>query len=366
LGGSKSGRRGLGSASNPAKAKLTDHDMIVVAEFVNKTGDPAFDDTLRQGLVVQLQQSPFLSLVSDQKIRATLKLMGKPADAQLTGDAAREVCERVGARAVLTGSITSLGAQYVMNLRADGCASGDSLDNQQADAAGKEQVLKTLGEMAGRFRSRAGESLATVREHNVPLEEATTPSIEALRAYTAGIALSGNRFDESVRELRRATELDPQFAAAWSILRGNSADCLHSVACQRATRLTPPPGGSWPGHGHLHRREKTQKRNPLTTTSLLFGRTQIPIFRFSNRQQQSTPVSNKDREPGRSILCVAARGRSASPAWLPGSDPAKYCAAWGQSPAPVFSDTVSGFAKFSREDNASSQPDDSKYSTLAQ
>ncbi len=105
-----------------------------------------------------------------------------------------------------------------MNLRADGCVSGDSLDNQQADAAGKEQVLKTLGDMAGKFRSRVGESLATVREHNVPLEEATTSSLEALKAYTAGLALSGNRYDESARELRRATELDPQFAAAWSIL----------------------------------------------------------------------------------------------------------------------------------------------------
>ena len=205
-------------AVRPAHAKLTDHDTIVVADFVNKTGDTNFDDTLRQGLIVQLQQSPFLSLVPDQKIRATLKLMGKPAAAQLTGDAAREVCERVGARAVLTGSITSLGTHYILNLRADGCVSGDALDNQQADAAGKDQVLKTLGDMAGKFRSRAGESLSTVREHNVPLEEATTPSIEALKAYTAGLALSGDRYDESARELRRATELDPQFAAAWSIL----------------------------------------------------------------------------------------------------------------------------------------------------
>lgn len=205
-------------AVRPAKPKLTDHDTIVVADFVNKTGDPAFDDTLRQGLIVQLQQSPFLSLISDQKIRATLKLMGKPADDSLTGDAAREVCERVGARAVLTGSITSLGTHYVMNLRADGCANGDALDNQQADAAGKEQVLKTLGDMAGRFRSRAGESLATVREQNVPLEEATTPSLEALKAFTASLAVSGTSFDASARQLQRATELDPQFAAAWSFL----------------------------------------------------------------------------------------------------------------------------------------------------
>jgi eukaryotic-like serine/threonine-protein kinase len=209
---------GVWFAVRPAHAKLTDHDTIVVADFVNKTGDSSFDDTLRQGLIVGLQQSPFLSLIPDQKLRATLKLMGKPADAALTGDVARDACERVGARAVVSGSITNLGTQYVLNLRADGCVNGDSLDNQQANAAGKEQVLKTLGEMAGKFRSRVGESLATVREHNVPLEEATTPSLEALKAYTAGLALSGNRFDESARELRRATDLDPQFAAAWSIL----------------------------------------------------------------------------------------------------------------------------------------------------
>ncbi len=198
--------------------KLTDKDTIVVADFVNKTGDPAFDDTLRQGLIVQLQQSPFLSLISDQKMRATLKLMGKPVDASLTGDAAREVCERVGARAVLTGSITSLGTHYVMNLRADECANGDALDNQQVDAAGKEQVLKTLGEMAGKFRAHAGESLAAIREHDVPLEEATTPSLEALKAYTAGVAGTGAGFNESVRQHQRATELDPQFAVAWSLL----------------------------------------------------------------------------------------------------------------------------------------------------
>jgi eukaryotic-like serine/threonine-protein kinase len=228
---------GIWFTVRPAKAKLTDHDTIVVADFVNKTGDTAFDDTLRQGLIVQLQQSPFLSLVPDQKLRATLKLMGKPADVPLTGDTAREVCERVGARAVLTGSITNLGTQYVLNLRADGCASGDSLDNQQADAAGKEQVLKILSDMAGKFRARAGESLSTVREHNVPLEEATTPSLEALKAYTAGLALSGNRFDESARQLRRATELDPQFAAAWSILAIHYSGLgEESLARESATR----------------------------------------------------------------------------------------------------------------------------------
>ena len=195
--------------------QLTEKDTIVLADFENKTGDPVFDDTLRQGLIVQLQQSPFLSLIPDQKLRATLKLMGKPAGSTLAGETAREVCVRVGARAMLTGAISSLGSQYVMSLRAEGCANGEALDNQQAQASGKEQVLSTLGDMAGKFRARAGESLAAIREHNVPLEEGTTSSLEALKAYTASTNLGGNA---AANQLRRATELDPDFAAAWSEL----------------------------------------------------------------------------------------------------------------------------------------------------
>ena len=171
---------------------LTDKDTIVLADFENKTGDPVFDDTLRQGLIFQLQQSPYLNLIPDQKVRETLKLMGKPVGSALNEETAREVCERVGARAMLTGAISSLGSQYVMSLRAEGCANGEALDNQQAQASGKEQVLNTLGDMAGKFRARAGESLAAIREHNVPLEEATTPSLEALKAYTASTTESGD------------------------------------------------------------------------------------------------------------------------------------------------------------------------------
>ena len=205
-------------AVRPANAKLTDHDTIVVADFANNTGEPAFDDILREGLIVQLQQSPYLSLIPDEKIRATLKLMGKPAGDPPAGETAREVCERVGSRAVLSGSITRLGTLYVMTLRAEGCANGGALDSEQEDAPGKEQVLKTLGDMAGRFRTRMGESFATVSEHNVPLEEATTSSLEALKAYTAGVKLAGNKAEEGAGLFKRATDLDPNFAAAWSLL----------------------------------------------------------------------------------------------------------------------------------------------------
>ena len=195
--------------------KLTDKDTIVLAGFENKTGDPVFDETLRQGLIVQLQQSPYLSLVPDPKIRETLKLMGKPADSAMTGETAREVCQRMGARAALTGSIASLSSQYILSLHAEGCANGETLDDQQAQASGKDQVLSTLGEMAGKFRAHAGESLAAIREHNIPLEEGTTSSLEALKAYTAAITLSG---DAAANQLKRATDLDPDFAAAWSLL----------------------------------------------------------------------------------------------------------------------------------------------------
>jgi eukaryotic-like serine/threonine-protein kinase len=195
--------------------KLTDKDTIVLADFENKTGDPVFDDTLRQGLIVQLQQSPYLSLIPDQKIHTTLRLMGKPVGSALTVETAREVCERVGARAMLAGGIASLGTHYVLSLRAEGCANGEALDNEQAQASGKDQVLSTLGEMAGKFRARAGESLAAIREHNLPLEEGTTSSLEALKAYTASTKESG---EAQASHLRRATELDPEFAAAWSLL----------------------------------------------------------------------------------------------------------------------------------------------------
>jgi tetratricopeptide (TPR) repeat protein/predicted Ser/Thr protein kinase len=198
----------------PRAATLTDRDTIVLAEFTNTTGDPVFDDTLRQGLSVQLQQSPFLSLVSDERIRRTLPLMKQPADARLTADVARVVCVRTGGAAVLQGSIAALGSQYVLGLRATNCATGDILADEQAQASRKEDVLTTLSQMATKFRTRVGESLATVERYSTPLQ-VTTPSLEALQAYSAGMkaALAGS----SVRALslfQRAVAIDPDFALA--------------------------------------------------------------------------------------------------------------------------------------------------------
>ncbi len=200
--------------------KLTDKDTIVLADFTNTTGDAVFDGTLRQGLAVQLQQSPFLSLISDQRIQPTLRLMGQPADARLTPEIARQVCERTGSAAVLEGSIASLGSQYVLGLRAKNCRTGDVLDEEQAQAARKEDVLNALSQIASKFRTRVGESLATVEKHSTPLAEATTQSLEALKAYSAAwkVLHSANDLGAAVPLFQRAIAIDPNFAMAYAAL----------------------------------------------------------------------------------------------------------------------------------------------------
>ena len=199
--------------------RLTDKDTIVLADFINTTGDPVFDGTLRQGLTVQLDQSPFLSLVSEERIQRTLRLMGQPADARLTPQFAREICERTGSAAVLDGSISSVGSQYVLWLRARNCRSGDVLDEQQVQAARKEDVLNSLSRIASKFRTRVGESLATVEMHSTPLAEATTPSLEALKAYSMGWrVLQSTGHLAALPLFKRATEIDPQFATAYAWL----------------------------------------------------------------------------------------------------------------------------------------------------
>jgi serine/threonine protein kinase/tetratricopeptide (TPR) repeat protein len=202
------------------RPKLTAKDTIVLAEFDNKTGDPVFEDTLRQGLAVELQQSPFLALISDSTVQHTLTLMGQPKDARLTPEIAQQVCERTGSAAVLDGSIASVGSQYVLGLRAKDCNTGNILDQQQAVATRREEVLNALSEMSRKFRTRAGESLATVEKHSIPLSEATTPSFEALKAYSTArkLSLSSGTYERSIPLLRRAIEIDPNFAMAYAKL----------------------------------------------------------------------------------------------------------------------------------------------------
>jgi serine/threonine protein kinase/Tfp pilus assembly protein PilF len=198
---------------------LTEKDTIVLADFINTTGDSVFDDTVRQGLAMQLEQSPFLSLISDDHIQQVLRLMGRPADARLTPEIARDLCERTGSAAVLDGTIASLGSKYVLGLRARDCHTGNVLVEEQVQAARKEDVLNALGEIASKFRSRLGESLTTVQKHNTPLAEATTSSLEALKAYSAGLKSSASKgTGTAIPFFKRAIDLDPKFASAYAAL----------------------------------------------------------------------------------------------------------------------------------------------------
>jgi serine/threonine protein kinase len=206
--------------SSRQRNRLTDKDSIVLSDFDNKTTDSVFDGTLKQGLSVQLQQTPFLDLVSEDKINGTLKLMGRHVGEKLTPEITREVCQRVGSKAMLTGSIAELGSQYVIGLKAVDCNSGDVLAEAQQQAAGKELVLNALDSAAVSMRGRLGESLSSVQKYATPLYEATTPSLEALQAYTLAVKALAERDDNpaTVTWARRAVELDPNFAIAYSLL----------------------------------------------------------------------------------------------------------------------------------------------------
>jgi len=198
---------------------LTEQDFVVLADFANSTGDPVFDETLRQGLAVQLGQSPFLSIISEERVEQELSLMGKAAGTRLTSEIAREVCERTASAAVFDGSITTLGHEYVLGLRAKDCRTGQIIAQEQVEAAGKEDVLDALSHIASSFRTRVGESLATVKQHNTPLPEATTSSLEALKAYSTGLKVSPSMGEAAALPLfRRATEIDPKFAMAYAWL----------------------------------------------------------------------------------------------------------------------------------------------------
>ncbi|MGO9561770.1 MAG: tetratricopeptide repeat-containing serine/threonine-protein kinase [Candidatus Korobacteraceae bacterium] len=204
------------SHQKPTPPPLTDKDTIVVSDFDNKTGDAVFDDTLKQGLSVQLEQSPFLSLLSERRVNDTLKLMGRSAGDRLTPEVTREVCERTGSKAMLTGSIASLGSQYVIGLKAVDCNTGDVLAETQEQAAGKEVVLKALDAAAVSIRSKLGESLSSVQKYATPVEEATTPSLEALKAYSLGLKTEDAKQGTAALPFyKRAIELDPNFASAY-------------------------------------------------------------------------------------------------------------------------------------------------------
>ena len=211
--------------------RLTEKDTVVLADFTNKTGDPVFDETLRQGLAVQLEQSPFLSLVSERRIQQTLRLMGQSPDKTITPEIARDLCQRVGSVAALNGSIANLGKQYVLELRAVDCRTGDTLGHAESTADDKEQVLKALSQAAGKMREKLGESIATAEKFDTPLDQVTTTSLDALQAFSRGrVSMMGKGdFTAAIPQLERAVRLDPNFAIAYAALATCSYDLGESA-----------------------------------------------------------------------------------------------------------------------------------------
>ena len=200
-------------------AKLTDKDSVILSDFVNTTGDPVFDGTLKQALAVQLEQSPYLNIFPESRIQQALKFMGRPADERITKDVAHEICLREGIKAMLTGSISSLGSHYVITLEAVNAQTGDSLDREQVEADSKEQVLKSLDHAASSLREKLGESIGSIQKFTTPLEAATTSSLDALKEFSLGEAAHSKFDDEtSVPHLKRAVELDPNFSVALATL----------------------------------------------------------------------------------------------------------------------------------------------------
>ncbi|SPF48151.1 Serine/threonine protein kinase with TPR repeats (fragment) [Candidatus Sulfotelmatobacter kueseliae] len=209
---------GLYYRSHQQRMRLTDKDTIVLSDFDNKTGDAIFDDTLKTALNVSLRQSPFLSALSDQQVAETLKLMTRPADTRLTPAVTRELCQRAGSKAYIAGTIGGLGSEYVLGLKAVNCQSGDTLAEEQVTAASKEKVLDALGDAASKLRGELGETLATVQKLDIPLEQATTSSFEALKAYSLGWKASEKGSAAALPYHQRAIELDPNFAIGyWAV-----------------------------------------------------------------------------------------------------------------------------------------------------
>jgi tetratricopeptide (TPR) repeat protein len=199
--------------------KLNDQDTLVLADFSNTTGDPVFDDTLKQAISVQLGQSPFLNILSDAKTRATLRLMAMPRGTKLTPEVARDLCQRADAQAYVSGAIASLGSQYVIGLEAFNCKTGDVLAQEQVTADNKEHVLRALGAAATKLRRKLGESLNTMEKFDAPMDQVTTPSLEALKALSEGRKiLQEQGSSAAIPFFNRAIELDPNFAAAYAAL----------------------------------------------------------------------------------------------------------------------------------------------------
>jgi serine/threonine protein kinase len=265
-------------------SKLTNEDTIVLADFANTTGDPVFDGTLRQGLTAQLEQSPFLSLISEERIAQTLALMSQPKQARLTPELAREVCQRTASAATIEGSISSLGSQYVVGLKAVNCRSGDALSQEQVTANGKEQVLAALGDAAAKLRGRLGESLASVQKYDALPQNVTTPSLQALQAYTLGNQTIdvANDYAAGIPLFERAISLDPNFAMAYLKLGQSYQPLSEDDRCAESTRKAyelraPARAKSWPFPRSTSLSSREILRPPAPRIN--YGRKPIPVMR---------------------------------------------------------------------------------------
>jgi tetratricopeptide (TPR) repeat protein len=246
--------------SNQAKV-LTEKDTLVLADFTNTTGDPVFDDALKQALAVELGQSPFLNVLSDRKVGETLRLMGRAADERITAEVGRELCVRTGSKAVLRGAISSLGSHYLLDLNAVACSTGDTLAKEQAEANSKEEVLAALSRASSSLRSKLGESLPSVQKFDVPIE-VTTNSLEALKNYTMGIKIGREKGDApSIPFFERAIELDPTFPTAYAALAITYGNLQQpSLALEYATKA-------------FQLRDRASEREKLYISATYFGAT---------------------------------------------------------------------------------------------
>ena len=219
-------------------AKLTDKDTVVLADFANSTGDPVFDDALRQGLSSQLEQSPFLNLLSEERVAQTLALMSQPQDVRLSHQLGLEVCQRTASTAVLDGAIAQVGTHYLLTLKAINCSNGDSLGSAEEQAADKDHVLDALGKVASKMRSQLGESLASVQKYDAPPESVTTPSLEALKAYSLGYQAMVVKSDYvgAIPLFQRAISFDPKFAMAYARMGTSYADLNETVRSAESVR----------------------------------------------------------------------------------------------------------------------------------
>jgi serine/threonine protein kinase/tetratricopeptide (TPR) repeat protein len=216
---------------------LTEKDTVLLADFVNTTGDAVFDATLKQALAVQLGQSPFLNILSDERVREALRFMGRQPDERVTNAIAREICRRQGLKAMLTGSIGGLGSHYVITLEALNAETGDTIAHEQIEAESKEQVLASLGKAASRLREKLGESLTSIKKFDAPIEQATTSSLEALKSYSLGIEqVSEGKDREAIGLFKRAVELDPNFAIAHARLGVAYSNSAQKEAAAEATK----------------------------------------------------------------------------------------------------------------------------------